>query len=118
MKLYVGEAGRVTVQKLEECIGAFDLSLDVRELPLRLDLRNHSPTGFGWGYGGSGPAQLALALLADVLGDDDRALRLYQQFKWRLIGGLEPDKPWAMSDTVIRRFAYVCERATQKKVAA
>jgi Family of unknown function (DUF6166) len=38
-------------------------------LPLRLDLFNHSPTGFGWGYGGSGPAQLAVALLADALGD-------------------------------------------------
>ena len=47
-------------------------------LPLRLDLFNHSPTGFSWGYGGSGPAQLALALLADALGDDDRAVRLHQ----------------------------------------
>ena len=24
----------------------------------RQELRNHSPTGFEWGYGGSGPAQL------------------------------------------------------------
>src|SRR5204863_5783137 len=24
---------------------------------------NHSPDGFAWGYGGSGPAQLALAIL-------------------------------------------------------
>jgi hypothetical protein len=39
-----------------------------RKLDPRLDLYNHSPTGFAWGYGGSGPAQLALALLADVLG--------------------------------------------------
>jgi Family of unknown function (DUF6166) len=37
-------------------------------LPLHLEIRNHSPTGFGWGYRGSGPAQLALALLADHLG--------------------------------------------------
>ena len=29
----------------------------------RYDLRNHSPTGFAWGYGGSGPSQLALAIL-------------------------------------------------------
>ncbi len=29
----------------------------------------HSPTGFGWGYGGSGPADLALSLLSDVLGE-------------------------------------------------
>src|SRR5467141_965015 len=34
-------------------------------LPLHLEARNHSPTGFAWGYGGSGPAQLALALLID-----------------------------------------------------
>ena len=52
-------------------------------LPLRLDLFNHSPTGFSWGYGGSGPAQLALALLADALGHDDLAVRLHQAFKFR-----------------------------------
>lgn len=38
-------------------------------LPMRNDLRNHSPTGAEWGYGGSGPAQLALAILSDALGD-------------------------------------------------
>ncbi len=32
-------------------------------LPPRFDVRNHSPSGFEWGYGGSGPAQLALAIL-------------------------------------------------------
>lgn len=36
-------------------------------LALRQDLLNHS-AGFEWGYGGSGPAQLALAILADFLG--------------------------------------------------
>ena len=35
----------------------------------RHDLRNHSPSGFEWGFGGSGPAQLALAILCDHLGD-------------------------------------------------
>ena len=33
----------------------------------RRDLVDHSPTGFEWGYGGSGPAQLALALASDAL---------------------------------------------------
>jgi hypothetical protein len=46
------------------------VTVDSNPLNLRLDLRNHSPSGFEWGYGGSGPAQLALALLADCLGDD------------------------------------------------
>jgi hypothetical protein len=59
-----------------------------RPLPLRLDLDNHSPTGFEWGYGGSGPAQLALALLADALQDDGAALRLHQPFKWQVIAKL------------------------------
>ena len=32
-------------------------------LPLFLEVENHSPTGFEWGYGGSGPSQLSLALV-------------------------------------------------------
>jgi hypothetical protein len=32
----------------------------------------HSPTGFGWGYGGSGPAELARCILLAVLGADGR----------------------------------------------
>ena len=52
-----------------------------RTLPLQLGIRSHSPTGFQWGYGGSGPAQLALALLADALGDTELAQMHYQDFK-------------------------------------
>ena len=42
----------------------------VRELTPALShgIRNHSSSGFEWGYGGSGPAQLALAILADHFG--------------------------------------------------
>lgn len=46
----------------------------------RFDLRRHAD-GLNWGYPGSGPAQLSLALLADALGDDERAMRCYQEFK-------------------------------------
>ena len=46
-----------------------------------LNLRNHSPTGFEWNYKGSGPAQLALALLLDATGNDVFALDNYQHFK-------------------------------------
>ena len=42
---------------------------------------NHSPDGFQWGYGGSGPAQLALALLLDVTNDPELSVRLHQTFK-------------------------------------
>jgi hypothetical protein len=67
------------------------------DLPLRLDLDNHSPTGFEWGYGGSGPAQLALALLADVLQNDARAAILHQRFKWKFIATIPQDQNWQMS---------------------
>jgi uncharacterized protein (DUF2249 family) len=53
-------------------------------LPVRLDLRNHSPNGFEWGYQGSGPSQLALAILARELGDE-MALEYYQRFKWETV---------------------------------
>lgn len=60
--------------------GATVKAPDGTDLPLRLDLRDHSPTGFEWGYRGSGPAQLALAICAYVAGDEV-ALEVYQAFK-------------------------------------
>src|SRR5262245_31883408 len=72
-----------------------------RSLPLRLDLDNHSPTGFNWGYGGSGPAQLALALLADAFGDDDLAVFWHQEFKRKWVS-LLPDE-WASDEASIRK---------------
>lgn len=53
-----------------------------------LRLRNHSPTGFAWGYAGSGPAQLALAILLQAGVEERRALLLYQRFKGAFIQGL------------------------------
>jgi len=74
-----------------------DIGVIAREnlhlLDLRLDLANHSPTGFEWGYQGSGPAQLALAILADALGDED-ALRLYQEFKRQIVSRVPRGLAW------------------------
>ena len=75
----------------------------VNGLPLnpRLDLWNHSPTGFEWGYGGSGPAQLALAVLADHLGVDTEAVSLHQAFKSAVVARL-PGKGWTLTTEEIR----------------
>lgn len=51
-------------------------------------LVNHSPDGFNWGYGGSGPAQLALAILLHFTSDEEWSLRNYQTFKSEVIAGL------------------------------
>jgi hypothetical protein len=45
---------------------------------------NHSPDGFNWGYGGSGPAQLALAIILKLTGKHDG----YQDFKFKFIANL------------------------------
>ncbi|KKN63534.1 hypothetical protein LCGC14_0501240 [marine sediment metagenome] len=51
-------------------------------------IRNHSPDGFNWGYGGSGPAQLALAIYLELYGSQDKFPESYQDFKFREIGAL------------------------------
>jgi len=76
------------------------VTVDGRRLNPRLDLWNHSPTGFEWGYAGSGPAQLALAIVADHLGNDDQALNLYQRFKWTVVAEL-PHREWILTSEEI-----------------
>jgi hypothetical protein len=67
----------------------------------RLDIRNHSPTGFEWGYGGSGPAQLALAILCDFFADPELARELYMKFKFDVIAGLRNDQ-WQLTGEQIQ----------------
>lgn len=63
----------------------------------RQDIINHSPTGIAWGYGGSGPAQASVAILIDYLGDLERALALYQDFKFRLVAKFPPNSEWTLT---------------------
>lgn len=45
---------------------------------------DHSPTGFEWGYGGSGPAELALNILMQFVPKAE-AYQLHQEFKQSFI---------------------------------
>jgi len=68
-----GQGGGQAVVVFNESTGA------VR--PLR-HIPRHSPDGFQWGYGGSGPSDLALSILADAVGLEMADRRgLYQLFK-------------------------------------
>jgi uncharacterized protein DUF6166 len=73
----------------------------VGEKPLdpRYDLKQLSATGFEWTYEGAGPAQLALALLADHLGDDAAALARYDAFMRAVVANL--DNSWELSSADI-----------------
>lgn len=81
----------------------------------------HSPTGFEIGYAGSGPADLALAILADWTGekpifvtrttapaDELRCVRHHQQFKWAFLAGadvrLEKGETLTVPGAAVERF--------------
>lgn len=74
-----------------------------RPLPRCVQFRIPSPTGFEWGYGSSGPAQLALALLVDALEDAELAQAHYHELKFAVVAGW--DDAWKISDGQIQAFA-------------
>jgi len=80
----------------------------------------HSPDGFEWGYPGSGPADLALAILTDFFGEDPKEVKTYarlgggagtpssafhfhQQFKDHFISGL-PKHSWRITEEQIKQW--------------
>jgi hypothetical protein len=75
--------------------------------PLQHRVR-HSPDGFEWGYSGSGPADLALAILWHALGSEP-ARDLYHQFKHEIISTLRTDR-WVIDQAAVLRFAANHER--------
>lgn len=71
----------------------------------------HSPTGFEWGYGGSGPADLALNILVRFGLSEFDATNLHQDFKWKFIA------PMPAEGGVIRASEIACWVAEQRKAA-
>jgi hypothetical protein len=78
-----------------------DKLLDPRESQ---KYHNHSPDGFNHGYGGSGPSQLALAIILKITGDAGK----YQDFKWDVIATIPGGKDFDIT------FEYDIVNKTQK----
>lgn len=70
------------------------VTVDGAPLNPRYDIKLFSRTGFEWTYEGDGPRQLALALLADHLGDPARALALTDAFMRAVVAQL--DNAWEL----------------------
>ena len=85
----------------ERCVVNVEVNGRIRPLRPRLDIRNHSPSGFELGYGGSGPAQLALALVADCCGPREAVPAIYQRVK-RLVSKL-PHEGWVLTENEVRK---------------
>ena len=81
--MYFGEKnGKPGPQKVLVKVQYFNGGMVNEELE---HIEKHSPDGFNWGYGGSGPADLAYAILVDFC--DRRRMpenipeKYYQEFK-------------------------------------
>ena len=66
-------------------------------------VKNHSQDGFNWGYSGSGPAQLALAILLEVTDSEEIALAHYHDFKVEVIAAI----PSQETDWVIEESKFI-----------
>lgn len=122
-----GRIDAVIVSVCDDKLGAVR-----RPLTRRMDLCNHG-AGFEWGYAGSGPADLALAILADhfdrfpadaelaegaqLEGDDlspgeAAAVRMHQVFKARVIAAIPTAcGVWSMTSEHVHAFLVHATKA-------
>ncbi len=77
-----------------------DVEVDDSGYPLP-HLVHHSPDGFEYGYGGSGPSDLARSIVGDFLSDRNPHPDIYNPFKWKFIAGLKGEGPHIITDDQI-----------------
>lgn len=101
MKIYKGKL-------IDQGVGGQKITVeeDGKHHPLK-HIERHSPDGFNWGYGGSGPADTALSILTNCLGKE-QANHLYQPFKWEFVAGWGDE--WSISEEEIKNWAQMQEK--------
>ncbi len=82
------------IYKGDRTIDGILVTVDGVPLPERTDIREISTDGFEWSYEGAAPAQLALAMLADHLGDPGRALAMHEPFMRHIVANFNNE--WEM----------------------
>jgi hypothetical protein len=75
------------------------VTVDGRPLSEHYEVKRFTKFGFEWTYEGDSPRQLALAILADYLGDNARAIRLSEPFMTRIVANLGND--WRLTGAEI-----------------
>ena len=81
------------------------VTVDGKPLPEHYEVRQFTKRGFEWTYDGTSPRQLALAILFDHLGDQDRAIALSEPYMKDVVANLDND--WKLTgadvDAYVRR---------------
>jgi len=84
------------------------VTVDGKRLDEHYEVKRFAKYGFEWTYEGESPQQLALAILVDYLGDNQRALRLSQPFMQSIVANLDND--WVLKGDDIDRAIKDIER--------
>jgi hypothetical protein len=84
------------VYRGDRTLDGVKVTVDGELLDPRTDIKTISENGFEWSYEGVEPAQLALALLADHLGDDRQALAKHESFMREIVANFNNE--WEMTD--------------------
>lgn len=81
----------------------------VRFLKPGYEIENFSPNGLSWGYHGSATGQLAIAMLMEVLQDENRVRRLWPRFHDLFVKRIPDDANWTADGADILRIALAIE---------
>jgi len=73
-----------------------------RDAGLLRHLVYHSPDGFEWGYGGSGPSDLARSIVGDLICDPNPPPALYRPVVTYLVARV-PDEGGELTEADVRR---------------
>ena len=104
MKIYRGK--RIGEGKLDTGSDVVVTVSEDKEIDKNLEHHvYHSPTGFNWGYLGSGPSDLACSILWDFLGKEP-GRELYMSFKGRFVA--EMGDEWEVDSDDIKE--WIIER--------
>ena len=101
MKTYKGKRLENGNYASDNIITVDGVAFEPLMLEKSLKVQFHSPTGFSWGYGGSGPHQLALAILMHS-NNNEIAKKCHHQFvidyvcKWK--------DEWQITDEDIQKW--------------
>ena len=83
----------------DRTIDGVKATVDGKPLDQRLDIQKFTPNGFEWSYEGPEPRQLALAILAEHLGNTAKAKALVEPFMTAVVANFGND--WEMTSADI-----------------
>ena len=75
------------------------VTVDGKRLDEHYEVKRFTTWGFEWTYEGDSPQQLALAILVEHLGNNQRAISLSEPFMRKVVANLDND--WSLSGAEI-----------------